>query len=340
DLIEQGVTLSRTDEKLVEMSNGCICCTLREDLLIEIRKLAEEGRFDYLLIESTGISEPLPVAETFTFEDEQGKSLGSVARLDTMVTVVDSLNFLADYEAGKLLKDRGLQANENDERTLSDLLVEQVEFADVIILNKTDLVSAEQIKLLYTIIKNLNPDAKIVESQFGKINLKEILNTGRFDFHKASQAPKWLKEIRGQHTPETEEYGISSFVFQESRPFDPHRLHSLFSKKWAGVIRAKGFFWISSRKDLAWEFSQAGGMRRWTTIGTWWASKKSEEWPKEPERQIEIKKDWHPRFGDRKQKIVVIGKKEHFGAIKKALRTALATDTEIETVIKDDPFTQ
>jgi G3E family GTPase len=325
-----GASLSRTDEKLVEMSNGCICCTLREDLLVEIRKLASEKRFDYLLIESTGIYEPLPVAETFTFADENGVSLGDVAKLDTMVTVVDAFNFLKDYNEAKELKERGIELGDDDNRTIADLLVEQIEFADIIILNKVDLISAQDLRKVRGTIVGLNPSAKIIESKFGAVPVKKILNTGLFDFDKASQAPMWLKEMRGEHTPETEEYGISSFVFSSPKPFHPERFKELLDMKWEGVIRAKGFFWLATKPDFAAEFSQAGGIRRFNPIGTWWATKSREEWPTEVDRVAEIKANWHPVFGDRKQEIVVIGSQEHFAAIKEALELALLTDEEIK----------
>ncbi len=237
---EGGAALSRADEKLVEMSNGCICCTLREDLLIEIRRLAAEGRFDYLLIESTGISEPLPVAETFTFRDEDGLSLSDVARLDTMVTVVDAFNFLRDYASQDRLAARGETLGEEDERTVADLLIEQVEFCDVMVLNKTDLIAADELERLEAILRQLNPRADIVHGEFGRLPLARVLDTGRFDFEEAAQAPGWLKVLRGEHTPETEEYGIGSFVFRARRPFHPQRLWDCFHEEWPGVVRSKG----------------------------------------------------------------------------------------------------
>jgi G3E family GTPase len=242
--------LSRTDEKLVELSNGCICCTLREDLLIEIRKLAEARRFDYLLIESTGISEPLPVAETFSFEDERGESLAAVARLDTMVTVVDAYNFLREYELAESLAERGLALGTNDERNIVDLLIEQVEFANVILVNKTDLVSEERLGFLQSLLQKLNPAAEILWTQQGKVPLHKILNTGRFSFEEAALAPGWLAEIRGTHQPETETHNLSSFVYRRSEPFHPGRLYAFLEEALElGILRAKGFVWLASRAD-------------------------------------------------------------------------------------------
>lgn len=255
-----GAELSRTDEKLVEMSNGCICCTLREDLLIEVNRLAKEGRFDQLVIESTGIAEPLPVAETFTFDGDDGKSLSDVARLDTMVTVVDGFNFLKDYTSADSIQSRGESLGEGDARNVVDLLIDQIEFCNVIILNKTDLIDKVQRQKLVAIIRSLNPDARIVHAQFGVVPLEEVLNTGLFDFDKAAQAPGWLKELRGEHTPETDEYGITSFVFRARRPFHPARFAQVMEGSLDGVVRSKGYFWLASRPEYAGSWSQAGGV--------------------------------------------------------------------------------
>jgi G3E family GTPase len=241
---EGGAALSRQEEKLVEMSNGCVCCTLREDLLIEITRLAKENRFDYLLIETTGISEPLPIAETFTFADDDGISLGDVAQLDTMVTVVDGYNFLKNYSSQDMLAARGESLGEEDERTVVDLLVDQIEFCDVLILNKTDLMQANEVAQLEAILKTFNPRAQIIHSQFGKVPLNRIMNTGLFDFEQAEEAPGWLQELRGEHIPETEEYGISSFVYRARKPFHPERLWQWFNTEWPGVIRSKGRYWM------------------------------------------------------------------------------------------------
>ena len=224
-MVQNEVSLNHQEEKLVEMSNGCICCTLREDLLIEVNKLAKQKSFDYLLIESTGISEPLPVAETFTFEDENGVSLSNVAELDTMVTVVDAVNFLKDYDEAKYLQEVGESLGEDDERSVADLLVDQVEFADILLISKTDLVSQADIDKLTAILKTLNTHAQIIPISNGNVKTDDILSTKLFDFDRAQQAPGWLKELRGEHIPETEEYGISSFVYQARKPFYPQKFH-------------------------------------------------------------------------------------------------------------------
>lgn len=274
-----GAALSRQEEKLVEMSNGCICCTLREDLLVEITRLAKENRFDYLLIETTGISEPLPIAETFTFADDDGVSLGDVAQLDTMVTVVDGYNFLKDYSSQDMLGDRGESLGEEDERTVVDLLVDQIEFCDVLILNKTDLMTPAEIGQLEGILKTLNPRAQLLHSSFGKVPLDRIINTGLFDFDQAAEAPGWLQELRGEHVPETEEYGISSFVYRARKPFHPQRLWQWFNSEWPGVVRSKGRYWIASRPDFCATWSQAGAMTRTELAGMWWVATPNEYWP-------------------------------------------------------------
>jgi G3E family GTPase len=277
DLVREGSQLSRTDEKLVEMSNGCICCTLREDLLVEVSKLASEERFDYLLIESTGISEPMPVAETFTFDLPGGNRLNEVARLDTMVTVVDGYNFLRDFNAAEELHKRDLAIGEEDERTITDLLVDQVEFADIIILNKTDLIAPQEVRQLEGILRALNPDATVIHSSFGKINPAQILNTHQFDFMKAANNAGWLKELRGEHVPETEEYGISSFAYYRDRPFHPERLWEALNAQWTGLLRSKGFFWLASRNSQVGIWSQAGGIMRVEHAGSWKANVKREQ---------------------------------------------------------------
>lgn len=304
---EGGAALSRSDEKLVEMSNGCICCTLREDLLLEIGRLAKEERFDYLLIESSGISEPLPVAETFTFEDEVGASLSDVARLDTMVTVVDAFNFLRDYSSQDALAERGQTAGEGDDRTVVDLLIEQVEFCDVIVLNKTDLVSLEELARLQGILCALNPRADIVVSAHGQVDLARVLDTGRFDFKQASEAPGWMQELRGQHVPESEEYGITSFVYRARRPFHPQRLWDFIHASWAGVLRSKGHFWLASRPAFVGSWSQAGPVTRYGAAGYWWAAVARDSWPQDAELREDIKRGWDPVYGDRFQELVLIG---------------------------------
>ena len=322
-------SLSRTEEKLVEMSNGCICCTLREDLLEEINELAKQKKFDYLVIESTGISEPLPVAETFTFEDENGVSLSKIAKLDTMVTVIDALNFLKDYESAEDLKDRKMELSEEDQRSIAHLLVDQVEFADVILINKTDLVSKEDLKHLYGIIRSLNRDAKVIETSRSQVALDEILNTNRFDFDKASQSPGWLKVMRGDESKETDEYGVSSFSFDARKPFHPERLFKFLHTGFPGLYRAKGFFWIASQPDFMAEMAIAGTVREYHPKGFWWTSVNEEDWPKDEESLAYIKENWHPHFGDRSQKLVFIGKNNILGKIKECLEESLFTDEEL-----------
>ncbi len=306
-IADGGAQLSRTEEKLVEMSNGCICCTLREDLLLEVAKLAKEGRFDYLLIESTGISEPMPVAETFVFEDENGQSLSETARLDTMVTMVDAFNFLPSFNAGEELKERKLAVSDEDDRTISDLLADQIEFADVIILNKTDMVSPSELERLKGLIKHLNPEAKQIESSFGKVDLKQILNTSLFDFQKAAEAPGWMQELRGEHIPETIEYGISSFVYRSRMPVHPERLGEFLNADWPGVVRSKGFFWFANHMEYSIEWSQAGGASNIGVGASWWSEIAKEEWPDDEEMKNEIEQDFVEPWGDRRQEIVFIG---------------------------------
>lgn len=326
-----GSQLSRTDEKLIEMSNGCICCTLREDLLVEISKLAKQDKFDYLLIESTGISEPLPVAETFVFQDEEGVSLSDISKLDTMVTVVDVFNFMKDYISDQELSSRGESLGEDDDRTVVDLLIEQIEFANVILLNKIDLVSREQIDELKIIINKFNPDAKIIESKFSQIDLNEILNTSLFDFQKASQSAGWLKEIRGEHTPETEEYGISSFVYRSRKPFHPQRFNELIHSDdlWDGILRSKGFFWLASRPDFTGLWSQAGLSCRYEAAGIWWAATPKSEWPLEEDYINEIMSNFDGEYGDRRQEIVIIGQNLNHEKITNAFNQALLSEEEM-----------
>jgi len=309
-LVERGgAELSRTEEKLVEMSNGCICCTLRDDLLIEVSRLAEEGRFDYLLIESTGISEPIPVAQTFTFEDENGVSLGQVSQLDTMVTVVDAANFLRDYNKAESLQERGESLGEEDQRTVTDLLIDQIEFADVIVLNKLDLVNAEQAVEVEAIIKALNPGAEILPTSHSNVPLERVLNTGLFDYEKAEASAGWIRELQGEHTPETEEYGISSFTYQTSRPFDAEKLWAFFDEdeNWSGILRSKGFFWVAAEHSVAYEWAQAGGVSSVKPSGMWWAAIPREHWGHPDGERPDQKPDWDSRFGDRVQLLVFIG---------------------------------
>ena len=331
-LVRQGgAELSRSEEKLVEMSNGCICCTLREDLLEEVERLAGEGRFDYLLIESTGISEPMPVAATFEFEDEAGKSLSKVARLDTMVTVVDARAFIEDYSSADFLHQRGQTAEPEDTRTVVDLLVEQVEFADVIVVNKSDLVSPEELGFLKTMLRRLNAKARIVTGEFGKVPLDQIMDTGLFSYEKASQAPGWMQEMRGIHTPETETYGFWSFVYKARRPFNPMRLYALLNGRWDGVIRSKGFFWLASRMNFAGSLSQAGGMLRHEAAGAWWAAVKREDWPQDSTWRATIRNSFKSPYGDRRQEIVFIGTKGmDRKELTRRLDDCLLTDAEMK----------
>ena len=309
EIIQNEVSLNRSEEKLIEMSNGCICCTLREDLLLEVTNLAKQGRFDYLVIESTGISEPLPVAETFTFADEEGISLSDIASLDTMVTVVDAVNFLKDYEEAKYLKDAGESLGEEDERSVADLLVDQVEFADLILISKTDLVNSDEIKRLTAILRTLNTSAKIVPISHGKVDMNEVLDTGLFDFERAQQAPGWLKEMRGEHVPETEEYGIGSFTYVARRPFHPNKFFNFLhgTEKYGKLIRSKGYFWLATRPQFAGQWSQAGGIARYGFAGMFWKAVPKKDWPKDEEYLSSIKEQWVEPFGDMRQELVFIG---------------------------------
>jgi G3E family GTPase len=331
-LVEGGpAALSRVDERLVEMQNGCICCTLREDLLIEVAKLAREGRFDYLLVESTGISEPLPVAETFTFADEEGNSLSDVARLDTLVTVVDAQRFLEDWQSEDDLRARKMALGEDDERTVPDLLVDQVEFANVLVLSKLDLVSEEDAGALESMLRHLNPEARIVRGHRGQVPLSEVLDTGLFDFEKAAQAPGWLREMRGEHTPETEEYGIHSFVYRARRPFHPTRFWGLLQEPatFRGVLRSKGFFWLASRNEVTGLWSHAGGSASCEAAGLWYAALPEEEWPEDEENQAQLRKDWAEPWGDRRQELVFIGSGMDEAALRSRLDAALLDDKEM-----------
>jgi G3E family GTPase len=337
NLVKSENTLSHTQEKLVEMSNGCICCTLREDLLIEVEKLAKENRFDYLLIESTGISEPIPVAQTFSFIDEDsGIDLSRYSYVDTMVTVVDSFNFFKDFGSSETLMDRELNDTDEDYRTIVDLLTDQVEFANVIILNKTDLVSNEELSFLDKTINKLNPSAKIIKSTFCKINLKEILHTGMFDFEKAEQSAGWIEELsKDEHKPETEEYGISSFVYRSKKPFDPVRFFNYVQKGFPlSIIRSKGLFWLASRPDQALIWGQAGGSLKGDSAGVWWSSMPFQHRIQQlsfVENQQQIENEWDVTYGDRKNEIVFIGQNLDEHLIKSHLDGCLSTDKELES---------
>ncbi|MCG6410270.1 zinc metallochaperone GTPase ZigA [Vibrio fluvialis] len=329
--VKNEVSLNHKEEKLVEMSNGCICCTLREDLLIEVTKLAQEGRFDNLVIESTGISEPLPVAETFTFADENGVSLSDVATLDTMVTVVDAVNFLRDYEAAQSLQETGEHLGEEDHRSVSDLLVDQVEFADVILISKTDLAPTEEVERLKAILRTLNTHARIISIQNGQVDISDVLDTGLFNFERAQQAPGWLKELRGEHVPETEEYGISSFSYQARRPFHPEKFYQFLhsTTHFGKLIRSKGYFWLASRPEFAGQWNQAGGIAHYGFAGMFWKAIPKEQWPTDPEYLKAIEENWVEPFGDMRQELVFIGQGLDKAAMIEALEQCLLTEEEL-----------
>ena len=330
-IIQNEVSLNRSEEKLIEMSNGCICCTLREDLLEEVTKLAQQKRFDYLVIESTGISEPLPVAETFTFSDEDGVSLSDVANLDTMVTVVDAVNFMKDYEEAKYLQETGESLGEDDERSVADLLIDQVEFADIILISKTDLVNSNDIESLKAIIKTLNTKAKIIPIAHGNVDINEVLNTGLFDFEKAQQAPGWLKEMRGEHIPETEEYGISSFLYEARRPFHPSKFFNFLhtTEQYGKLIRSKGFFWLATRPEFAGQWSQAGGIAHYGFAGMFWKAVPKENWPDDEEYLASIEKQWVEPFGDMRQELVFIGQGLNQKMMIKKLNDCLLNEQDV-----------
>jgi G3E family GTPase len=342
-LVGNAGQLSRTEERLVEMSNGCICCTLREDLMQEVARLAAEGRFDHLLIESTGISEPMPVAATFDFRTEEGFSLADSARLDTMVTVVDAAAFLRDYASHDSLAERGETAGEDDGRMLVDLLVEQVEFADVIVVNKTDLLDEAELRQLEGILATLNPGAEIVRAAHGQVPLDRVMGTGRFDFERAQQQAGWAQALAGGHVPESEEFGITNFVFRSRRPFHPARFHRFLRGDLQGVIRAKGFFWLATRMRWAGSWQLAGAVGRHEAAGFWWAAVPPANRPQDPQWQATIRKTWHPMYGDRRQELVFIGIGMDEAAIRAALDACLLTDKEMRAGAKvwatlPDPF--
>ena len=331
NMVKNEVSLSHKEEKLIEMSNGCICCTLREDLLLEVNKLAKDNRFDYLVIESTGISEPLPVAETFTFADENGVSLSDVASLDTMVTVVDAVNFLKDYDEAKYLKESGESLGEDDERSVADLLVDQVEFADIILISKTDLVEASDVERLKAILKTLNTHAQIIPISYGKIDIDRVINTKLFDFERAEKAPGWLKEMQGEHVPETEEYGITSFSYTARRPFYPEKFFKFLhdTKSFGKLIRSKGYFWLSTRPEFVGQWNQAGGIASYGFAGRFWKSVPKEEWPEDEESLKVINKYWQEPFGDMRQELVFIGQNLDKESMYRALDNCLLSDEDI-----------
>jgi G3E family GTPase len=335
--IKNDISLSHSDEKLVEMSNGCICCTLREDLLLEVSKLAKEGRFDHLVIESTGISEPLPVAETFTFADENGVSLGDIATLDTMVTVVDAVNFLTDYEQANDLQDTGESLGEEDERSVTDLLIDQVEFADVILISKTDLITKAQLNKLTAILNTLNTQAEIIPISAGKVDINKVINTGLFNFERAKQAPGWLKEMRGEHIPETEEYGISSFNYIAHRPFDPEKFYKFLhgTEQFGKLIRSKGYFWLATRPLFCGQWNQAGGIAHYGFAGMFYKAIPKKDWPTDPELLADINSKWVEPFGDMRQELVFIGQSLNKQAMIKALDDCLLPE---DAVLKGKDF--
>ena len=330
-MVQNDVSLNHKEEKLVEMSNGCICCTLREDLLVEVTELAKARKFDYLLIESTGISEPLPVAETFTFADEDGVSLSDVSTLDTMVTIVDAVNFLKDFNEAKYLQEVGESLGDEDQRSVADLLVDQVEFADIILISKTDLVKQGDIDKLKAVIRNLNTHAQIIPISNGEISGQEILSTGLFNFERAQQAPGWLKELRGEHVPETEEYGISSFVYKARRPFYPKKFHDfLHSKDLSGkLIRSKGYFWLATRPQFAGTWNQAGGIAHHGFAGMFWKAIPENRWPQDQESLDYIKEKWVEPFGDMRQELVFIGQGLDQEHITQLLDNCLLSDADL-----------
>ncbi|MBM95687.1 MAG: 4-hydroxytetrahydrobiopterin dehydratase [Oceanospirillaceae bacterium] len=329
-ILKNEVSLNRSEEKLVEMSNGCICCTLREDLLVEVGEMAKAGKFDYLVIESTGISEPLPVAETFTFADEEGISLSDVATLDTMVTVVDAVNFLKDYDQAKSLQEAGEHLGEDDERSVADLLIDQVEFADVILISKTDLADRAELERLQAILRTLNTEARILPIQQGQVPIDQVIGTGLFNFDRAQQAPGWLKELRGEHVPETEEYGIGSFTYEARRPFDPEKFYNFLhnTKQYGKLLRSKGFFWLATRPQFAGQWSQAGGIARYGFAGMFWKAVPKENWPEDPEYLQSIQEQWEEPFGDMRQELVFIGQGLDQEAIVRALDQCLLSDEQ------------
>jgi G3E family GTPase len=336
-------TLIRRGEELVEMSNGCICCTLREDLLQEVVRLAEQRRFDYLLIESTGISEPMPVAETFTFRDDQGSSLSDLARLDTMVTVVDALRFFEDFVSHDELKDRGWATDDSDGRNIVDLLVDQIEFANVIVVNKTDLVDDETLHRIEGFLKHLNPGAKILKAQFGQVDPAELIGTGAFDFRMAEKHDGWLESPRHDQRSETDEYGVTSFVYEKRRPFHPERLWNWINEPPDGLLRAKGFVWLASRPDDVIHYSMAGSSGRVEYAGRWLAALPKEEWPDDEEECRRVLADWDEVSGDRKQELVLIGIGIDHDAIRESLDRCLLSDSEsgfgpLYWAGLDDPF--
>ncbi len=343
-LVRDGAQLSRTEERLVEMTNGCICCTLRDDLLGEVAALARQGRFDYLLIESSGISEPMPVAATFAFGvGEDDRILAGLAELDTMVTVVDAPHLIAQINAGETLEQRGLAAFDDDERTVADLLVDQLEFADVVVVNKTDLVSTDDLVRVQALVTRLNPTAKQIRATFGQVAPAELLHTGRFDMAAAETAPGWVAELNSDHIPETIEYGISSLLFRAPEPFHPQRLWDLLETAVTryGVLRSKGFLWLATRPGMLALWSQAGPNGRCDPAGIPVAV--SGDWPEDPAELADLRQHWHPAYGDRRQELVFIGVDLPVDELRRGLRQCLLTPPELAAgeqawALLPDPF--
>jgi len=340
-----GAALSRTEEKLVEMSNGCICCTLRDDLLLEVRRLAAEDRFDYLLIESTGVGEPMPVAATFDFQDEHGDSLNDVARIDCMVTVVDCANLLADFHSEDSLQQRGETAGEGDDRQLANLLTEQIEFANVIVLNKVDMVAADERLRVLAILKALNPGARVIETNHSIVPLDAILGTHLFDLEQAAAMPGWARELAGSHAPETDTYGIGSFVYRAKEPFHAQRLHDYISQPIPGVVRSKGYFWLASRPEWVASLSGAGKLMNIEPVGLWWAAVPKKRWPTDAASLAEVKAGWSETYGDRYQELVFIGQDMDQAAIEADLKKCQLNYTETRQGMAawrqlPDPFPQ
>lgn len=333
ELVRQGGgDLSRSEETLVEMTNGCICCTLRGDLLENVTRLAREGRYDALVIEGTGIAEPLPVAATFEFRDEDGFSLSDLARLDTMVTVVDATGLLKDYGSADFLRDRGESLGEDDQRTLVDLLVDQMEFADTIVLNKVSATDADTLAQARAVVRALNPRARLLEADFANVPLAEVLETGRFDFEAAHAHPLWYRELHGfaDHVPETEEYGVTSFVYRARRPFHPERFAAFLKQTWPGLVRAKGLFWLATRDAHVGDMSLAGAICRTEPMGYWWAAVPPERWPSDATWRAELRRNWTAGYGDRRQELVFIGLKAELdeAGIRAALDACLVGPTD------------
>lgn len=336
DLVADGGGLSRTDEKLVELSNGCICCTLRDDLLKEVERLAHKGNIDYIVIESTGISEPVPVAQTFSYIDEaMGIDLTSICRLDTMVTVVDANRFVNDINSEDLLVDRNQGADVTDERSIADLLIDQVEFCDVLVLNKTDLVTNEALDKLEHILRTLQPDAKIIKTTQSQVDINDVLDTGRFDFEKASNSAGWIKELteggHETHTPETEEYGMSSFVYSRRLPFHAKRFNDWLEQMPQNIVRSKGIVWLAQYNEVACLLSQAGSSCNISPVTYWVASMSKEKREEILAQRRDVAESWDIEYGDRNTQFVIIGTDLDQEKIEKELDACLVNSSEMNS---------